>query len=91
MDTLAWTFNPSAERAAAYGTTFVALDELLARADVVSLQLPLTAETRGLIGARELAMMKPTAILVNVGRGAVVDEDALVAALREGSIGGAGP
>ncbi len=90
MDTLAWTFNPSAERAAAYGTTFVAMDELLARADVVSLQLPLTDETRGLIGARDLAMMKPTAILVNVGRGAVVDEDALVAALREGSIGGAG-
>ena len=90
MDTIAWTFNPSDERAKAYGTRFVALHELLARADVVSLQLPLTAETAGLIGARELAMMKPSAILVNVGRGAVVDEDALVAALREGRLGGAG-
>ena len=90
MDTLAWTFNPSAERAQAYGTTYVALDELLGRSDVVSLQLPLTAESEGLIGAREIAMMKPTAILVNVGRGAVVDEDALVEALREGRIGGAG-
>ena len=90
MDTLAWTFNPSEERAQAHGTTFVALDDLLARSDVVSLQLPLSAETEGLIGARELALMKATAILVNVGRGAVVDEDALVAALRDGQIGGAG-
>ena len=90
MDTLAWTFNPSAERARAYGTTFVALEELLAGADVVSLQLPLTAESEGLIGASEIAMMKPTAILINVGRGPVVDEDALVEALREGRIGGAG-
>ena len=90
MDTLAWTFNPSTERARAYGTTYVALDELLGRSDVVSLQLPLTSESEGLIGAREIAMMKPTAILVNVGRGAVVDENALVEALREGRIGGAG-
>lgn len=90
MDTVAWTRNPSEERARAYGTTFVSLDELLAHSDVVSLQLPLSAETEVLIGARELALMKPAAILVNVGRGAVVDEDALVAALREGRIGGAG-
>ena len=80
MNTVAWTLNPSDERARAYGTTFVSLDELVARADVISLQLPLSEETEGLIGARELAMMKPTAILVNVGRGAVVDEDALIAA-----------
>ncbi len=90
MDTVAWTRNPSGERARAYGTTFVSLDELLAHSDVVSLQLPLSAETEGLIGARELALMKSTAILVNVGRGAVVEEDALVAALRDGQIGGAG-
>lgn len=90
MNTIAWTFNPSDGRARAYGTTFVGLDELLAQADVVSLQLPLSAETEGLIGARELSLMKPTAILVNVGRGAVVDEDALVAALRERGIGGGG-
>ena len=90
MNTVAWTLNPSDERARAYVTTFVSLDELVARADVISLQLPLSAETEGLIGARELALMKPTAILVNVGRGAVVDEDALIAALRDGRIGGAG-
>ncbi|MDE2860806.1 MAG: NAD(P)-dependent oxidoreductase [Chloroflexota bacterium] len=90
MDAIAWTFNPSEERAQEYGARFVGLDELLARSDVVSLQLPLSAETEGLFGARELALMKPTAILVNVGRGAVVDEDALVAALQAGRIGGAG-
>ena len=90
MESVAWTLNPSEERARLYGTTFVSLDELLTRSNVVSLQLPLSAETEGLIGARELALMKSTAILVNVGRGAVVEEDALVAALRDGQIGGAG-
>jgi glyoxylate reductase len=66
------------------------LDELLATADVVSLHCPLTPQTRHLIGARELALMKPTATLVNTARGAVVDEAALSVALREGRIAGAG-
>lgn len=66
------------------------LDTLLARADYVSLQAPLGADTRGLIDARRLALMKPTAFLVNVGRGALVDRDALLAALRERRIAGAG-
>jgi glyoxylate reductase len=64
----------------------VELPDLLARADVVTLHLPLTAETRGLIGARELAAMRDGAVLVNVARGPIVDEAALVAALREGRI-----
>jgi phosphoglycerate dehydrogenase-like enzyme len=68
----------------------VPLEELLRIADVVSLHTPLAPETRGLIGARELGLMKPGAILINTSRGGVVDERALVAALREGRLRGAG-
>jgi glyoxylate reductase len=66
------------------------LDELLARSDFVSLHLPLTPKTRHLIGAPELRRMKPTAVLINTARGPIVDEAALVHALREGWIAGAG-
>ncbi|MCC6387016.1 MAG: D-glycerate dehydrogenase [Dehalococcoidia bacterium] len=81
------TSKPAAEHA--LGIERVTLAELLARCDFVSLHTPLTAETRGLIGAAELAAMKPTAILVNTARGQVVDQDALIAALRANRIGGA--
>ncbi len=67
----------------------VTLDELLAGADVLSLHVPLAAETRGRIGARELALMRPDAILVNCSRGGVVDEAALLAALSGGKLRGA--
>jgi lactate dehydrogenase-like 2-hydroxyacid dehydrogenase len=70
--------------------SFLPLDELLATADVVSLHCPLSAETRHLIGPRELALMKPAAFLVNTTRGPVVDEAALVDALAGGTIAGAG-
>ena len=65
------------------------LDPLLAAADVIVVSTPLTDQTRGLIGARQLARMRPSAVLVNVGRGPVVDEEALYTALRDGTIGGA--
>jgi glycerate dehydrogenase len=68
----------------------VALDELLGQVDVLSLHCPLTEQTRGLIGAAELARMKPDALLINTARGGLVDEPALAAALREGRLGGAG-
>ncbi|MDF5996540.1 D-glycerate dehydrogenase [Pseudomonas aeruginosa] len=72
------------------GARFLGFDELLGEADFVCVVVPLGAQTRRLIGARELGLMKPSAILVNVARGQVVDEAALVAALREKRILGAG-
>jgi C-terminal binding protein len=73
-----------------FGVQMVDLDTLLVESDIVSLHTPLTDETRNMIDARALALMKPTAILVNTARGAVVDLDALAAALREGRLAGAG-
>jgi len=90
MDVVAWTFNPSAERARELGVRYLELDELLGTADVVSLHVKLTADTRHLVGERELALMKPTAILLNGARGDVVDNAALARALDEGALFGAG-
>jgi D-3-phosphoglycerate dehydrogenase len=78
-----------AERALALGIERVDLDELLRRADVVSLHVPLTDATTGLLGDRELALMKPTAVIVNAARGGVVSEAALVRALQAKRLGGA--
>jgi glyoxylate reductase len=75
---------------ASTGATYVALDDLLRLSDFVSVNCALTAETRGLIGAPQLALMKPTAILINTARGAIVDQAALAAALKQGQIAGAG-
>ena len=72
-----------------WGGTPVPLDELLQRADIVTLHCPLNKETRGLIGARELALMPPTSYLINTARGGIVDEDALFRALQTGQIAGA--
>jgi len=83
------TIHPDFE-GAPFKAAHVELDEGLRRADYVSLHTPLTGETRHLIGRRELALMKPTAYLINTARGPVVDEQALVEVLREGTIAGAG-
>ncbi len=69
---------------------FVGLDELFRRSDVISLHCPLTPQTRGLVGRDRLALMKPTAVLLNTGRGPLVDEAALAEALNAGRIAGAG-
>lgn len=74
----------------AYDAVYTPLDDLLRQADIVSLHSPLTPETRGLIGERELRLMQSHAVLINTARGALVDEDALARALREGWIAGAG-
>ena len=90
MDALAWTLHPSTERAESLGVELVPLPDLLRVSDVVSIHLPITEESRHLLGPTELAMMKPAAIIVNTGRGAVIDEPAMVQALQEGRLAGAG-
>jgi phosphoglycerate dehydrogenase-like enzyme len=90
MEVVAWSQNLTAARAAEVGATLVGKDELLERADVVSIHLVLGDRSRALLGARELSRMKRTAYLINTSRGPIVDEAALVAALRAGTIAGAG-
>lgn len=89
MNVIAWTFNPSDERAARLGVEFVEFPELLARSDVISIHIQQTPESYHMIGEPELAMMKAGALLVNVARGPIVDEVALVNALNSGHLGGA--
>ena len=80
----------STDQAAELGVELVDLDTVMRESDFVAVNTPLTAETRGLIGARELALMKPSAYLVNTCRGAVVDEAALIEVLQKQRIAGAG-
>ena len=79
-----------AEVEAELGATYTPLEELLARSDIVTVHVPLSPETRGLIGAAELALMRPSALLLNVARGGIVDEAALHEALSAGRLAGAG-
>ena len=90
MKVLAWSRNLTDERARAEGARRVELDELLAASDFVTIHLVLSDRSRGLVGAAQLARMKPTAYLINTSRGPIVDMTALIAALHEGRIGGAG-
>ncbi|MFD7300974.1 D-2-hydroxyacid dehydrogenase family protein [Streptomyces pharetrae] len=91
MDVVAWSHNLTRERTDEAGVRLAASKaELLAAGDFVSVHLALSDRTRGLLGAAELALLKPTAYLVNTSRAAIVDQDALLAALREGRIAGAG-
>ncbi|MSU76883.1 MAG: hypothetical protein EXS16_02190 [Gemmataceae bacterium] len=90
MRVQAWSFHPSIDRERELGVPFVERDELLCTSDVVSVHVKLTEQTCGMIGTRELALMKPGSILVNTARGAIVDTAALVQALHTGHLGGAG-
>ncbi len=86
---LAYTRTPWATMASDLGVELVNLQSLLEQSDIVTLHVPLTRETRGLIGADQLRSMKPDALLINTARGAVVDEKALILAINEGWIAGA--
>ena len=90
MNVLLYDPYPNEERAKEVGGKFVSLEELLKESDIVTLHVPLTESTRHLINEERLRLMKPTAILINAARGAVVDTEALVKALQEGWIAGAG-
>jgi len=90
MQVIAWSPNLTDARAAEFGVTRVSKDELMARADFVSVHMVLSERSRGLIGADDLARMKPSAYLINTARGPIVDEDALVQAVHNGAIAGVG-
>jgi phosphoglycerate dehydrogenase-like enzyme len=90
MDILAWSENLTEERARECGARLVSKEELFAESDIVSVHVQLSSRTAGLIGAAELALLGPDGYLVNTSRGPIVDEQALISALRGGVIGGAG-
>jgi len=90
MRVVAWSQNLTDARAAEVGVERVDKDTLFRESDFVSVHLVLSDRTRGIVGAADLAKMKPTAFLINTARGPIVDEDALVAAVTEGRIAGAG-
>jgi phosphoglycerate dehydrogenase-like enzyme len=90
MDVVAWSQNLEAERAGELGVRKVSKEELLESADVLSIHLVLSDRTSGLFRAHDLALMKPTAVLINTSRGPIVDEQALIDALRSGTIAAAG-
>jgi phosphoglycerate dehydrogenase-like enzyme len=90
MKIIAWSQNLTAEKAKEVGAEYVSKEDLFKRADIVSLHVVLSDRTRGIVGAKELGLMKKTAYLVNTSRGPLVDEKALIAALQSKSIAGAG-
>src|SRR5579859_326522 len=90
MRLLAWSQNLTDERAAACGAERVSKDELLSQSDIVTIHLVLSPRSSGLLGERELALLRPSAYLVNTSRGPIVDETALILALRRNAFAGAG-
>jgi phosphoglycerate dehydrogenase-like enzyme len=90
MKVIAWSQNLTPERCQEAGVGYAAKEELFRTADIVTIHLQLSDRSRGTVTAKELGLMKPTAFLVNTARGPIVDEQALITALGEGRIGGAG-
>jgi phosphoglycerate dehydrogenase-like enzyme len=90
MNVIAWSQNLTAEKCREAGVEYVGHDELFSRADFLSIHVQLSARTRGLIGGKELGLMKKSAYLINTSRGPIVEEAALIAALGEKRIAGAG-
>jgi D-3-phosphoglycerate dehydrogenase len=90
MKVIAWSQNLAADKCAQAGVGYVAKDELFRQSDFITIHLVLSDRTRGLVGARELTLMKASARLINTSRGPIIDEPALIAALREKKIAGAG-
>jgi len=90
VDVVAYDPYITSARAQQLGVTLLTLDELLAQSDFISIHMPKTPETTGMISSEQFALMKPTAFIVNVARGGLIDEDALYAALKSGRIAGAG-
>jgi len=90
MTPIAWSQNLTADKAREGGADYVSKDELFARADIITIHVVLSDRSRGLIGARELGLMKKSAYLINTSRGPIVDEKALIAALKAKTIAGAG-
>ena len=90
MKAIAWSQNLTAERASEQGVERVEKDELFRRSDILSVHLVLSLRSRGLVGAREIGLMKPSAILVNTSRGPICDTEAIVAALKAGRLAYAG-
>jgi D-3-phosphoglycerate dehydrogenase len=90
MNVIAWSQNLTPEKAQAAGATYVSKEELFSRADIVTVHVVLSDRSRGLVGAADLGRMKKTAYLINTSRGPIVDEAALISALKAKSIAGAG-
>ena len=90
MNVIAWSPNLTPERCKEVGVTYVSKEELFSSADIVTIHVVLSQRSRGLVGAADLALMKPTAYLVNTARGPIVDEEALLEALTQKKIAGAG-
>jgi len=89
VNLLAWSRNLTDERASSRGARRVEKDELFSQSDIVSIHVPLTEQTRGIVGARELGLMKPTSYLINTSRGPIVEETALIDMLTDRRIAGA--